>query len=75
MSPVRIASKPMALRDTAADTISGSLVERVTPELDEKIGGLPSDREFVAMRAAYQATRWHRARGRSRPLAGGSPTR
>ena len=53
MSPVRIASKPMALRDAAPDTTSGTSIEHVTSELDEEIGGLLSDREFVAIRAAY----------------------
>ena len=56
MNPVRTASKPMALRDTAPDTTLGTSIEHVTPVLDEEIGGLPTDREFVALRAAYRAT-------------------
>lgn len=56
MSAVRTASKPMVLRDTAPDTSSGTSIEHMTPVPGAGIDGLPSDRQFVAVRAAYRAT-------------------
>jgi hypothetical protein len=54
MSPFRSASMPMASR--ALHTHSDLSMQRVSPALVEQIGGLPCDRDFIAMRAAYRAT-------------------
>ena len=62
MSPVRTVSEPMAPRDTAPDTNSGTSIEPVTPVLAEEIGG-PSHRSGIRRAArGVPSDRWHRAR-------------
>ena len=55
MNSVWTASKPVAPRDFAPTDPAVASAEQVTPKLDEKIGVLPTDRDFVAMRATWFA--------------------
>lgn len=56
MNRTRTAPHPSRLSQTAQGMISDSSLERMTRVPDEALGSVPSDRDFVAMRAAYRAT-------------------
>lgn len=56
MNSVWTVSKPVAQREFAPANPAVASAEQVAPGLEEKIGVLPTDRDFVAMRATYRAT-------------------
>lgn len=56
MNPLRSRPEPVSFSGTLASASQGERVHMVTPESNEGLGRTPSDRDFVAMRAAYRAT-------------------
>lgn len=54
--PATAEVEPATFGDTSPGIRSGASVAHVVPALLEGGGVLPTDRDFVAMRAAYQAT-------------------
>ena len=56
MNRTRTAPPPIRFPQTAQGMISDSSLERMAQAPDEDAGSPPSDRDFVAMRAAYRTT-------------------
>ncbi len=56
MNQIRNAPRPSRFSQTAQGMISDSSLERMAQAPDDRLGSLPSDRDFVAMREAYRAT-------------------
>jgi hypothetical protein len=56
MNPALSAPDPMTLRHAALRLTPDAPIEALTPRLDEPFDGLPTDRDFIAMRASYRAT-------------------